>query len=258
MQPATKRQRQLPERTPTYNLKNWPKPPQGSKRDKHRTDTVLVPLAMAPSIYPPVYQPMVPPNTYYRVVKETGRPACMVTVMPDDLHVAWFTCGVCAALDIHLCRCKRGITAGRSVEYIFDSIVAQLAGEEWGLNHPKYPGSLHQAERDRAPRRDIVMPARPDVPRTAVQATQTGQRAGVAVQDLDMAVINAAAATDADEQVSDLLAGLQEQTDPTWTVGDDWHQNVFGVIVPDDFDPDAPLPSKPADAPKRRFVTRKK
>lgn len=107
---------------------------------------MLVPIEKAPDSYPKV-----DPKrnfagiTYFRVDPKDGRILCMVTREFDTSH-AWGGCGRCFEWFLH-CRCKSGIVTGRGVEYCIDQQRALEAGEEWGMNHPNYEGSLTKAAR---------------------------------------------------------------------------------------------------------------
>lgn len=120
----------------------------GAMRDPHFGDCLLVPLGEAPDHpqFPKVYGALSIPGTYYRYEEKSGKVRTMVTVMPDGTHVAWFTCGACAA-EFRLCRCHQGITTPRSIEVIFDQINATRAGEDWTIHHPNYAGSRRKALR---------------------------------------------------------------------------------------------------------------
>lgn len=60
----------------------------------------------------------VPPTTYYRVGAKSNKLKCMVTIMPNGLHVAWDFCGTCS-LGLHGCTCHHGPTAPRHIEYMY-------------------------------------------------------------------------------------------------------------------------------------------
>jgi hypothetical protein len=72
----------------------------------------------------------VPTGTCYRYNTKTKRIECMVTTMPDSLHVAWDTCGGCAQHVAH-CVCKYGIIASRAIDVIYGKTVAVSNGAKW-------------------------------------------------------------------------------------------------------------------------------
>ena len=80
----------------------------------------------------------------YVILDENENFIQCLTVMPDGLYVAWTTCGSCAT-QVNVCKCPGGFVAVRSIEYIHDQTVAKLAGEEWGVGHQNYLGSLKAA-----------------------------------------------------------------------------------------------------------------
>lgn len=82
------------------------------------------------------------PGTFRKKYSD-GKSNSFTTVMPNGLHVGWDTCGKCLEW-VGVCRCPEGVMCPRSVEYIYDHITAELAGEEWTYNHPRYKvGSVH-------------------------------------------------------------------------------------------------------------------
>lgn len=87
-------------------------------------------------------------STYYRFNPETKIVESMVTVMPDGLSVAWWLCRICKQ-DVKYCKCARGVSVCRSIEWIYDKTVAHMAGQEWDINHLNYSGSLTRAYRER-------------------------------------------------------------------------------------------------------------
>jgi hypothetical protein len=90
---------------------------------------------------------VVPPGTVYRVDKRSGEFQCLVTVMPNNLSVAWDNCGSCHT-HVRICQCRSGVQVERSVEYIYDQITALVNGEEWDHTHRHYRGSLVNAARE--------------------------------------------------------------------------------------------------------------
>jgi hypothetical protein len=122
------------------------------------------------------------PQTYVTVNKSTKQMVHLTTVMPDGLHVAWSTCGTCHRYFSH-CSCKGGLSVSRSVEYIYDTTVARLAGEEWTINHPNYRGSTTRAQREAVAARSSVVatnvrPITPPHPQKPVSG-QSGASDGV-------------------------------------------------------------------------------
>lgn len=85
------------------------------------------------------------PNTV--LVLEGNRASHLVTIMPDDLRIAWSSCGRCS-WSVFVCKCPTGSSPSRSVEYIYDKTVARLAGEEWDHTHPNYRSDVrHESAR---------------------------------------------------------------------------------------------------------------
>jgi hypothetical protein len=210
-------------------------------KDRHDLECVLVLAAKAPAVYPKLYAPLCPPNTYFRVVKKTGFPRSLVTVMPDGLHVVHFTCGACSALSIFNCKCRRGLTVPRSVEFIYDQITALKKGEEWGFHHPDYSGSLRRAEAERT-RNNPVVPLRDGRPQPRPQDTRRllpkGERVEV-TDDLDLASLGA------DKMVRQMAKLLVPKTE------EPHEELVIGVTVDPDYDPDK------HNGPKRPLLRRK-
>lgn len=156
------------------------------KKDPFREGCVMVDPKTAPSS--PMFFRFNPdrtvPTSYYRFDKTKKRVTAVVSVMKDGLHVAWDTCGACFNY-LHLCRCPNGISASRSVEYIFDSTNAILAGEEWSIHHPNYRGSLtaKQREREQKAREARYKPLDPSfLPPTTPAASEAGRTASRGLQ----------------------------------------------------------------------------
>lgn len=86
--------------------------------------------------------------TYYRFNPTTKMVEALVTVMPNGLSVAWDICRGCSRLFVQ-CSCRAGVQVCRSVEWIWDQTKADMAREDWTINHPMYYGSLTKAAKDR-------------------------------------------------------------------------------------------------------------
>ena len=171
------------------------------------------------------------PDTFYRYEPATRRVKCLVTKMTDSCIVAWDMCGLCTHY-FTLCTCSKGLSVPRSVEYIYDSIVAKQNGEEWDLNHPNYKGSLSKAEREKAQDgpRHYVMPDRgilndlpgnrPSTKPQRPQATAPVVQGRVLRKERDLEVVKAASTGDmtkatevAEEVGGDLLKRLLKKVD---------------------------------------------
>lgn len=88
----------------------------------------------------------VPPGTMRKINNDGARSSVFMTIMPGGLRVAWDTCGACMEWTGN-CRCNAGVSAPRSIEYIYDQTVALQAGEEWTPHHPRYRVGSIQAMR---------------------------------------------------------------------------------------------------------------
>lgn len=121
-----------------------------SKTLKKQADKNLVPYTgKTPDGYPQLFKALTPDGTHFKVDPKTGSVQALVTVAPGGTKVAWDNCGQCHNHISH-CKCVRGITAPRSIEYIVDASAAIQAGEAWDMTHPNYRGSLRAALRVRA------------------------------------------------------------------------------------------------------------
>lgn len=155
--------------------KNVP-PPKNVKgiRDERFPEYLLVPIEKAPAhpLFKPMHKTMRLPNTFYKWAGD--RAVAMVTKMADGLWVAWDTCGACHFHYVQ-CQCQNGVQVTRGVEYIYDKTNADLAGEDWTINHPHYLGSLSKAQRDA---REAAGPRKPVwVGAGATGITQAGRTA---------------------------------------------------------------------------------
>lgn len=139
---------------------------------------VLVPAKRAPKSFPKLNLKYNFPETYYRYDRKKRAVRCIVTVMPDGSRVAWDTCSYCHHY-FTMCTCTAGIQTCRSVEYIHDSIEARVKGEEWGMSHRNYRGSLTREERERrqAEPQRFVMPPRASVPPRTTSRPAAGSTA---------------------------------------------------------------------------------
>lgn len=114
---------------------------------------VIVPVAKADGIRVDVKT--LPPDTFarYDVARQgVGKFRCLVAYMPDQYGdtahgVAWDNCARCSR-PITGCQCSSGAYLPRSVEYIYDQSVALANGEEWGVHHPHYAGTLRKKVRN--------------------------------------------------------------------------------------------------------------
>ncbi len=95
--------------------KDLPSRVQGS-RDPYMPGRILVPLSRVHPTLPKVTG--APPETFYRYNEKRRRVECMVSVMPDGLHVAWDTCGQCVH-SIRTCRCA-AVRPGRGVIHFYE------------------------------------------------------------------------------------------------------------------------------------------
>lgn len=143
----------------TLSKKSLSKPPAPVKRDLHP----VVPASVKKSIRKDHYKEnflidisdgpirMNPKRnietTYLRVGKADRRIKSIITIMPDGVHLSWDVCGVCHQY-FTLCPCPMGVSAARSVEYIFDKTNADMKKEPWDYHHPNYRGSLTKADRE--------------------------------------------------------------------------------------------------------------
>lgn len=134
--------------------------PVKGKKDPRFPHLLLVPASADPQ---QPYLPKLNPElnfmdaTFYRFNPKTKSVETLVTVMPDGTHVAWWICFTCKQ-DVKWCKCTRGVVVCRSVEYIWDQDMAQIAGEDWNVSHLNYTGSLRKAYRSKhASRTGIVM-----------------------------------------------------------------------------------------------------
>lgn len=148
-----------PEKAPAKKLSKPLKKSSGKKSygDWPDTDYTLVDTSVEGDGYPRVSR-FVPPGTMRKVFNDKRPVHTFMTVMPNDLRVAWDICGYCVNW-VGCCTCTNGVSAPRSVEYIYDSIVAEMAGEEWSPSHPNYRiGTIQQMRRSGASSSRLRMP----------------------------------------------------------------------------------------------------
>lgn len=144
--PAKKLSKPLKKSSGKYLFSDWPD-----------TDYTLIDTSVEGDGYPRVSR-FVPPGTMRKVFNDKRPVHSFVTVMPDGLRVAWDICGYCASW-VGCCTCANGVSAPRSVEYIYDSTVASMAGEEWTPNHPNYKlGTIQQMRRSGTSSTRLRMP----------------------------------------------------------------------------------------------------
>lgn len=188
------------------------------------------PEAAKHSAFPKIDGSLTPPGTYFRINTKEKTLTSLVTIMPSGLFVAWSNCGRCHEY-FTICRCQGGITAPRSVEYIFDSVTAQVAGDEWDYSHPNYSGSLTKAQREKrqsiserryvtgrydfskkpeAPKAPTAPPSKPKklLKKRAASEVMTGD-------NLDLGKLNAAAADDAQDATKELRKLLKKASGST-------------------------------------------
>ena len=67
-----------------------------------------------------------------------------VTFIGPTSKIAWGNCKGCIR-PLSMCNCRSGFSVSRAVESIMDQKRAEAAGEEWGIHHPNYAGSLRKA-----------------------------------------------------------------------------------------------------------------
>lgn len=138
-------------------------------------DTWLVKYGRHPKSNPdftPIRKDMLIPGTYWRIDPATKTIRCLVTIMPDGVYVAWWSCRACSA-NFSQCRCRYGITPPRSIEYIYDQTNALRAGDEWSIHHPHYKGSFTMALRPSSGPVWVPAPAKAPTPvRSAVVAPE--------------------------------------------------------------------------------------
>lgn len=107
----------------------------------YRDDLKLVPLKDRPDhrAFPAVNPLGVPPETYY--VFDPADQRCSHMVSMDPMSESWL------AWDSdrdgrYFTRVPRPLLCPRSIEYSYDSSVAQMNGEYWSHSHKSYLGSL--------------------------------------------------------------------------------------------------------------------
>ena len=66
-----------------------------------------------------------------------------VTFIGPTSKIAWGNCKGCIR-PLSMCSCRGGFSVSRAVESIMDQKRAEAAGEEWGIHHPNYTGSLRK------------------------------------------------------------------------------------------------------------------
>lgn len=133
----------------------------------------------------------------------------LTTVMPNGLRIGWSRCGGCRN-EFHHCKCVGGVRAQRSVEYIYDRIVAEMAGEEWSIWHPNYRGSFTRKDRERAQQKwearitRGVAPIRPTKPAEPTKKRLRKASERVDLDNLDMGALDKAAKKSADKATKQL------------------------------------------------------
>lgn len=90
----------------------------------------------------------------YVSVSESGKAYTITTLC--GTKVAFDMCGRCG-IHVIACKCQRGPSLPRGVEYIWDQDEALSKGEEWDHHHPNYRGSFTAREAKRNLR--FTMPA---------------------------------------------------------------------------------------------------
>ena len=120
--------------------------------DPRIKDCVIVPVDKAEGVT--VDLRVMPPGTFARYDKKgsgVGKFRCLVAYMPEqygdtEYGVAWDNCARCSRF-IQQCQCSTGAYLPRSIEYIYDKSVALANGDEWGVHHPHYAGTLRKKVR---------------------------------------------------------------------------------------------------------------
>ncbi|QZE10848.1 hypothetical protein SEA_CHISANAKITSUNE_82 [Gordonia phage ChisanaKitsune] len=108
---------------------------------EYRDDLMMIPVADRPDhpTFPRVNPKGVPPETYYVYDPEDQRCTHMVSLDPiSNSWLAWDS----DRDGRYFTRVPRPLLCPRSIEYAYDTSVAQLAGEHWSHSHKNYLGSL--------------------------------------------------------------------------------------------------------------------
>lgn len=112
-------------------------------------DLLLVEVAKAPdhAAFPKVNTRLCPPDTFYAYNLDTDEVDHMVSIDAFGTCLAWDT----DRSGRYFKRADRPLVAPRSIEYCYDSSVALEAGEQWGVTHKNYTGTLGGKRPDKTP-----------------------------------------------------------------------------------------------------------
>lgn len=121
------------------------------QRKQFGADVICVSALTQHVTLPKINQDLTPDNTFWLYDSKANVPKWLYTRLEksSDVDIAWTNCGGCMN-PVFQCKCPGGIRVPRSVEYIYDQNRAQIAGEDWGIYHPNYYGSLVRASQTRA------------------------------------------------------------------------------------------------------------